>query len=338
MTSTSQNKNMSFTKTTPQVEDAAVQVEKNKSFPVLDLNVSTKKLKEINKENLATTTKVSTGVIVSQSADPRTRAFDMISNKTNVGKTLVCTKACKAVTDFSTNEGEFGVCYRENCTFAHSLEELQAPACQFDNNCRFKNGRYDNKTWEYIPNTECKFRHTSETVPEWMKRAHISPPKLPETNKLSRKPIVKSVVKPVVKPVVKSVVKSVVKPEIRTKVEQQPKISRWDQKLGSSEQAKSDSEKSESSSDSEKSESSSDSEKSESSSESESESSSESESESESESPPIRRTVSRKRSTTPKTFNTSVMNIIRVPTKELAEMAIKAAFDKGVFNIQIIIG
>lgn len=123
----------------------------------------------------------------------RSECFVKMSNKTKIAKSLKCTKACRNVTNPMTNpvdgkDPEFGVCVRDYCTFAHSLEELEAPLCGFDGHCNRVNGRRDPKTKKKIPGTNCRFRHSFETVSEWIGRANISMPPLPDTNEHSRKP------------------------------------------------------------------------------------------------------------------------------------------------------
>ena len=105
----------------------------------------------------------------------------------SLSTTLARTKPCNMVLNAKDGE-EFGVCTRAECTFAHSLEELQAPKCGYDGNCRFMHGRVDPRSKRIIDGTKCKFRHTSETFDMWMKRSNTELPNLPPTNTYSRKP------------------------------------------------------------------------------------------------------------------------------------------------------
>jgi hypothetical protein len=124
--------------------------------------------------------------------DPRSRAFSRMENKEEMSKSLQCTSACKNVrrlNDKSSTDPEYSVCYRETCSFAHSLDELNEPMCSFDNTCRFINGKtlndgsIDNKA-------KCKFLHSNETRADWMNRTGSSLPDLPHTHEKTRKPTV----------------------------------------------------------------------------------------------------------------------------------------------------
>jgi hypothetical protein len=140
----------------------------------------------------------------------RSRSFANMADKENVAKSLTCTKACRMVTQpyiahvnhnqDLTNEGKeseckdpvYGVCYRETCTFAHGMDQFKPPLCGFDGNCRFTNGKYDHKNKKKIPNSKCRFRHSFETVDEWVVRSNASIPTLPETSENTRKPVYRS--------------------------------------------------------------------------------------------------------------------------------------------------
>lgn len=104
------------------------------------------------------------------------------SYKDEVAKKLNCTKVCTwALKNPAT--GEYGTCYRQfegTCTFAHSLEELNDPMCTFDKMCKYKQGRY-NKEGTFDVTLKCKFRHSSETREEWLKRTGKKLPDLPYT-------------------------------------------------------------------------------------------------------------------------------------------------------------
>jgi hypothetical protein len=261
-----------------------------------------------------------------QYIDPRTASFAVMADKTRIASSLTRTKACRLVTEpfISPKEGEeprFGMCTRPYCSFAHSVEELQAPICGFDGNCRFINGKIDNKTRKKIPGSQCRFWHTHETVGEWLKRSGVERDPLPETNDL-RQPRtmridttfenIKHSISPVppVPPVQQTQVRAETsKPEIR-----KPRKSRWDEKpeekLVENKNVKKNGKK-------EKHYSSSDDENQSDSSESEYDSDSEYEKK--------------------KSSSKSTSYVIRVPTKELAEMAIKAAFDRGQYNLRIVV-
>ena len=321
--------------------ETAVKVIKHKAnhpdFPELGYNISRAQEKEITINNMNLNIP---NVTPPHSIDPRTRAFETISDKDKLARVLVRTKACRIVTDGGNEDEAFGVCYREYCTFAHSMEELNAPPCQFDENCRFKNGRLDQDTGKITPESECKFRHSSETITEWMKRARITPPNIPLTNEKSRQPKTSTVTdKPVPKtekihqtntstvtdkPVPKSM------PSKHASITKQ-KTSKWDEKPGAisptqpvlvkkhvKKEVVYQSDSYSSSSDYDSSSSSS------------------------SDSSDGHRHSRRKhrlpvKRSSKKNFDNSNLQIIKVPTSELAEMAIKAAFDRGVYNIQVIV-
>ena len=107
------------------------------------------------------------------------------STKGSVSTNLTATKACKNV--LTLRNGKYGVCERVECTFAHSLSELRDPQCTFDLNCRFRNGRPSvNGTID--SDAKCMFRHSDETRAEWLNRTGREIPNLPETSENTRKP------------------------------------------------------------------------------------------------------------------------------------------------------
>ena len=103
-----------------------------------------------------------------------------MENKKWSVSSLGFTKACHHVTQ-KTDNGSFGTCYRENCSFAHSLSEWKPPNCMFNSSCRYPK--------------DCKFLHSFESIEEWKKRTSHTSPDLPLTNEESRKPT-KTVEKP----------------------------------------------------------------------------------------------------------------------------------------------
>jgi hypothetical protein len=320
-------------------------------FPALGEKLTRSQINAINESNKMIVPIISPG---DETMDHRTASFAAMSDKETIAKALSCTKACRIVTTPFTNpsDGEqpkYGVCTRFHCSFAHSLEELQAPMCGFDGNCRFMHGKVDYRTQKKIPNTHCRFRHTCETIGEWLKRSQVTQPSLPETNEFSRKPQ-STPPKPIVATTVKTtqpVVYKSVPPPVPVPVQvQAPKrsSSKWDKKpVETKEETKEEAQtqikenkpkksrrkqkKYESSS-----EESSDSES--------DESSDSSESESESESRKRRSKDRRRRHKHPTQRKKSSENnqqVIRVPTSELAAIAIKAAFDRGQYNVRVIV-
>ena len=214
--------------------------------------------------------------------DPRTIAFNHMSNKDKVAKALSCTKACRNI-QRDPETGKFGVCVRKYCTFAHSMDELQPARCIFDLACRFRNGRIINwNTRTIAPGSKCKFRHSDETVDQYYARSEMTRPDLPPTSEHTRK------------------------------IPEQPKEQPKEQKVSrrvydfdmSSDSESSDSESSESETEEER-----------------------------------RRRLKKERKAR-KSKKSSPKNdtqVIRVPTKELAEMALKMAFDRGQYNVQVLI-
>lgn len=118
--------------------------------------------------------------------DSRTTAFTKIENKEDVFKSLSCTRACKNVLK-RQESGEYGVCYRNVCTFAHSLDELKDPMCGFDASCRFRYGRTQRDRTVDSKGT-CMFRHRDETREDWLKRTNRNLPDLPATSEKTRNP------------------------------------------------------------------------------------------------------------------------------------------------------
>jgi hypothetical protein len=101
------------------------------------------------------------------SAKPRTEYAE--------NKGLVCTKACHFCK--KSDSGEWSVCTREKCTFAHSLSELQIGQCSFGETCKRKNG-----------SNCCQFKHPDETNDQYYSRTGIVKPDLPETSEATRRP------------------------------------------------------------------------------------------------------------------------------------------------------
>ena len=87
------------------------------------------------------------------------------------------TKPCRNVTNNKNGIGP-GICYRKKCTFAHSIEEWRIPVCRYDYNCRYFYGKY-NSFGYIIKGSVCRFKHTSETIDEWLKRTDQPKPNLP---------------------------------------------------------------------------------------------------------------------------------------------------------------
>lgn len=93
---------------------------------------------------------------------------------------LLCTVPCHFVPRYVNKSfqpyGDYGVCRRAECTFAHSLAELKLMECRFGEGCH-KPG--------------CTFLHPSEShnILGYYKRIGQAQPDLPATSEHSRKPM-----------------------------------------------------------------------------------------------------------------------------------------------------
>lgn len=136
-------------------------------------------------------------IVASSYRDDRrapTRKFADRSFKTFATKTfatnLECTQACRFVCSKTDDEGNstFGVCYRETCTYAHSMAEFKLPQCRFGDSCNRVDGVRKGGKFDRRPAVRCQFQHPSETVSQFYERTGRTPPSLPETSEDSRKP------------------------------------------------------------------------------------------------------------------------------------------------------
>ena len=73
------------------------------------------------------------------------------------------TKACTRC--LLQQNGQYGVCTKVNCSFAHSLDELKDRICRFDTRCK---------------NNTCSYKHSNETRVQWCSRTKTCLPALPE--------------------------------------------------------------------------------------------------------------------------------------------------------------
>jgi hypothetical protein len=112
-------------------------------------------------------------------------------SRDEIVKSLERSKACYHVLPKTADEDGnpiFGVCYREHCTFAHSLDEFQLPPCSFGDSCYRINGTKVFKTGKVDRTNKCAFLHPFETVEKYYQRTGAEMPNLPPTNENSRKP------------------------------------------------------------------------------------------------------------------------------------------------------
>ena len=255
--------------------------------------------------------------------DPRSVVFAKMEDREAMAKSLSCTKACNNVTRLQEN-GEYGVCYRSICTFAHSLDELNDPMCGFDSTCRFQNGH---PHWDGTvdPTGKCMFRHSNETREVWLKRTGRKLPDLPQTNEKTRESVDQKDSRPNVEAKVEPRVENkvlgsgyAVKSRLdtpATKITLSTPTAPLKNVRGNHVTASrvlTPKKLQMSSNDS---------------------------SSSDEEEHYRKRSYNRhKRSRSPKTRRiSSDTQVIRVPTEELAKMAIQSAFDRGVYNIQVIV-
>ena len=262
--------------------------------------------------------------------DPRTAAFAKMEDKEAMAKSLTRTRACKNVTNCQEN-GEYGVCYRDTCSFAHSLEELNDPMCGFDTTCRFRHGR-PRRGGTVDSEGKCMFRHSDETREGWLKRTGRKLPSLPSTSKKTSDPVAHKEKRMTPQPVHEkkalgsgyAVKTNLATPatKIALTTPSAPRKIFWGkqvpQKVPETPVSIPLTPK-------------------------RLEISSDSSSDSESDSRYYRKRSyrRRKRSRSPKTRRDSKSGthviLIRVPTEDLAKMAIQAAFDHGVYNIQVLV-
>lgn len=87
---------------------------------------------------------------------------------------LKCTKACVNVVGKRGDVGEYGVCTRVGCTFAHGLDEYNIAQCLYGEKCRRK--------------ASCTFKHPQETDSDYFDRTRSVPPDLPYESEKYYKP------------------------------------------------------------------------------------------------------------------------------------------------------
>ena len=100
---------------------------------------------------------------------------------------LLRIKPCHFVVRKDNNK--FGVCYREECSFAHSLNELNIPKCIFGDDCKKIYATWDYNLGINDSNKKCEFKHPFESNEEYFNRTKIRIPDLPKTHEHSRKPM-----------------------------------------------------------------------------------------------------------------------------------------------------
>lgn len=171
----------------PQVQDKTLFQEE---FPAL----GTEPLPETKKTKMPKTDKtVHKFIIASSHLDKK--KVNLFTDKDKMTKILKATRPCHFVLP-KTTEGElkYGTCYRETCTFAHSLSELSLPTCAFDGRCNRFHGARDRQTGKVDKSKRCQFYHPERESEEvFKKRTNYTTPLLPLTSEESRKPRTKKV-------------------------------------------------------------------------------------------------------------------------------------------------
>jgi hypothetical protein len=87
------------------------------------------------------------------------------------------TKPCKNI---EKTDGEtYGVCTRDVCTYAHSLQEYKVPRCVFGDKCYRRDQAGDRA---------CAYMHPKENLDSYCDRTGKSKPDLPESSESTRRP------------------------------------------------------------------------------------------------------------------------------------------------------
>jgi hypothetical protein len=224
--------------------------------------------------------------------NPRSQVFTKMEDKKIISNSLTCTRVCNNVKRDSVTK-KFGICYREVCSFAHCLDELNDPMCGFDSTCRFRWGKTQ-CDGSIDADTKCMFRHSDETRDDWTKRTHRILPDLPKTAKNTRNITQKTTPTKTVTP--STPIKTVGSKPVP--IPDAPRKS-YDYQLGDEQVAIFPV--------------------------------------MEKLSLRLNRNRNRSRSRSRSRSPTIRLRVITVPTKELAEIAIKEAFNRGVYNIRVVV-
>jgi len=73
------------------------------------------------------------------------------------------------------DDGKYGCCFREECSFAHGWDELRVQSCSFGGKC-------------FRQETDCYYIHPEESLQDYFSRTHKKKPDLPPTSENTRKP------------------------------------------------------------------------------------------------------------------------------------------------------
>ena len=99
-----------------------------------------------------------------ENKDRRTEAFDNLSNKDNLTKSLFKTSLCRSI--FKKEPCPHG----ESCRFAHSIQELRTSSCLFGGDCRFV--KFSTQ-WNNIGNKVCTHIHPDEERKDFLQRIGV---------------------------------------------------------------------------------------------------------------------------------------------------------------------
>lgn len=109
---------------------------------------------------------------------PDSNLVKPVLSKPDLTATRPCHFVPKKYNEETKTWSDFGTCYRESCTFAHSWQEFRVPACAFGLSCYRKDNQWN----------PCTFLHPQETFDQYYTRTGMDKPDLPETSEKSRKP------------------------------------------------------------------------------------------------------------------------------------------------------
>jgi hypothetical protein len=125
-----------------------------------------------------------------QRSDERTKAFDILGNKTKMEKVLTCTQLCSSVTKGETCR------HGSRCRFAHSLDELKTPDCVFGDLCNFVYCQ-PNGIWVQKNGCRpCKCLHPNESLDNFYARSGLDKYKISSAKTPGSRPIAKTPIAP----------------------------------------------------------------------------------------------------------------------------------------------
>lgn len=133
---------------------------------------------EINK---LTISKKEQKLIVEQNISSQAENSAETTSNSSETRKIYRTQACRNVAKEGAEKGVFGVCWKESCTYAHSIEEFEVVPCSYGDDC-----------YHLCEGSQkiCFFRHPFEKdIEEWFKRTRTYRPDLPlKTTTKTRNP------------------------------------------------------------------------------------------------------------------------------------------------------